>query len=1223
MPDYLDELDPANLVNVVRQLRNEVEELKRRTINVDSLSEIAPDLGQIIAGDFIALSQGLDATDMDACGVYLSASGKMFLGKPWNLGGVKNGVLMFGLKAEDGSAYFAGGQGTIDVTGMHMNGLGYFLDWNAVNGDYTRIGYIQMKLHGTNPAPALTIGQDNPENITLNPNPHFSSDAANWYGVNSIEGTKSYAEAFGNLALNTTGDGYCLAVDVDGNLIIGGSFTTLETVSLTRIAKYTIGGKRGTSGGYWYTPPKVHHPAVLLEAGHYATVATWHDPVLLPSPPYEPGLYNPGYYTYSQTWVPDRYSTAYDSQPPDVWIATGSWSAFSTGLNGNCNGIAVAPNGDIYAVGAFTTAGGTTVNGVAKWNGSAWSALGTTGLKKGGAAATGYAIAIDADGNVYVGGDFDQAGAVACANIAKWDGAAWNALGSGVNNIVRGLYACPTTKNILITGDFTQVNGAAHSYFAKWRPATSDYLTYANPSESGKCITGDINEYPIIGNSKVSRYNGASWDVTGTSDGTIYAVVLDWMGNIYAGGTFTTIGGVTVANLAYYDSYSGVNAWYKTGSVDNTVRGLAIHNKNLFIAKLDSSGTDKGILNARVMDIRMTPKLTLSTSNVVSRTFSGYYKKPVDGWNTRFILNWYDSGGSFLEEQLLFSAVDACDWIYFSYDIIPPENAVYVEFVVDMAMGTDQADTNYTLDILEHQTEIDGIIFSEKISEEYQIYFQPYPMIKRGSERGIIPSMSAFNVYAPLLPPVATPLAVAGNIDDGLHSWKVTNVDDYGETTLSAKSNVINFATGSDSYSKVLLHMDGANLSTTFTDESGKTWTPSGHAKLVTAVKQLGTASGVFDGTDDYISTPNHADLDLGTGDWTIDFWVRRNGQQTDTIGLLNATSGSTGYGVVMRSTHKISLYSNMTGTWAQNIMGGTTISDLTWTHVAVVRYGNTITLYVAGNSDGTFDCTGRTVSSGGAGAFIGWNNNAGGVSRYLNGWMDEVRLSKGIARWIANFTPPTAPYTSMLKQASVGLVAGPWATKKRRIYRTKAGDIGDYYFVDEVADNTTLTYTDNKADSELITLAPVTNTTASRPLFPRQVFKLWIEGKFNSAQTQTIDTAESLATYWKQTACANGDIAEFDIYLEEGIYTLDVIGLTNTTCGILDWYLDGISIGTAQDWYSAAATRNVVKTIASVSVVGSGYHVLKAVVNGHNASAGTPYYNWMITSFNMYQASR
>ena len=79
-----------------------------------------------------------------------------------------------------------------------------------------------------------------------------------------------------------------------------------------------------------------------------------------------------------------------------------------------------------------------------------------------------------------------------------------------------------------------------------------------------------------------------------------------------------------------------------------------------------------------------------------------------------------------------------------------------------------------------------------------------------------------------------------------------------------------------DSYTKALLHFDGADTSTTITDESGKTWTPAGTAQIDTAQYKW-TSSLLLDGNSDYISTPDHDDFNVGSGDFTIDFWVRFN----------------------------------------------------------------------------------------------------------------------------------------------------------------------------------------------------------------------------------------------------------------------------------------------------------------------------------------------------------
>lgn len=209
-----------------------------------------------------------------------------------------------------------------------------------------------------------------------------------------------------------------------------------------------------------------------------------------------------------------------------------------------------------------------------------------------------------------------------------------------------------------------------------------------------------------------------------------------------------------------------------------------------------------------------------------------------------------------------------------------------------------------------------------------------------------------------------------------------------------------------DSYTKSLLHMD-----VVFTDESGKGWAVEGDAQIDTAQSVFGGASGLFDGTGDYIDTPDHADFDVGAGDFTIDFRMRpstikdcgicsQNGEFWEASGIW------------------IWLWAN--GTLAAGITSGGddyyvnagALSVDTWYHVALVRDGNTLRLFLDGTSIGTADVTGLTADNPTANFAIGRPGELD--SNYYAGWIDEFRFSKGIARWVSNFTPPTIAYRGM-----------------------------------------------------------------------------------------------------------------------------------------------------------------------------------------------------------------
>ena len=208
-----------------------------------------------------------------------------------------------------------------------------------------------------------------------------------------------------------------------------------------------------------------------------------------------------------------------------------------------------------------------------------------------------------------------------------------------------------------------------------------------------------------------------------------------------------------------------------------------------------------------------------------------------------------------------------------------------------------------------------------------------------------------------------------------------------------------------DSYTKLLLHMDGISGSTTFTDEIGKTVTANGNAQIDTAQSVFGGACGLFDGSGDYLSIPNHADFAFGTGDFTIDFRVRyAAGSAYQTI---------YDYGYVSAGALLLQTDNGATPKMQVYINGSLVVADSTgaelniWYHYEIGRNGTTVYIRRAGVLTGSdIDSTNITnVANLGIGAML----STGLYS--LNGWLDEFRVSKGIARHTADFTPPTAAY--------------------------------------------------------------------------------------------------------------------------------------------------------------------------------------------------------------------
>lgn len=220
-----------------------------------------------------------------------------------------------------------------------------------------------------------------------------------------------------------------------------------------------------------------------------------------------------------------------------------------------------------------------------------------------------------------------------------------------------------------------------------------------------------------------------------------------------------------------------------------------------------------------------------------------------------------------------------------------------------------------------------------------------------------------------------------------------------------------------DIYTKSLLHFDGSDTSTTFTDESGKIWTAYGDAQLDTAQLKFGTASGLFDGTGDYIDTPDHADWQLDGGSnsnlWTVDFWVRFNGDPgTADRGLVQQWVSTSNFWYIALNNNTLQFFVRSGGATTVNIMQTFNPADATWYHIAIVKNGTSGYMhFIDGSQVGSTTTDTSTIPDFAGVLRVGRVTDSAGANAYHNGWIEELRISKGIARWTANFTPSTTAY--------------------------------------------------------------------------------------------------------------------------------------------------------------------------------------------------------------------
>jgi hypothetical protein len=175
-----------------------------------------------------------------------------------------------------------------------------------------------------------------------------------------------------------------------------------------------------------------------------------------------------------------------------------------------------------------------------------------------------------------------------------------------------------------------------------------------------------------------------------------------------------------------------------------------------------------------------------------------------------------------------------------------------------------------------------------------------------------------------------------------------------------------------------------------------------GNAQVSTSVKKYGTSSVAFDGTGDFLTFPSGVAYRL-IGSFTVETWVYpvvvNATQPMLCIGDSFTNPGILFY--ISSSARVAILYGN-----AVALTGSTNVIANTWNHVAFVRNGSTITAYLNGVSQGTV-----TNSNGfsGTNTLIGRELYNGAVGGQLNGYMQDLRITSGIARYTANFTPPTA----------------------------------------------------------------------------------------------------------------------------------------------------------------------------------------------------------------------
>lgn len=302
-----------------------------------------------------------------------------------------------------------------------------------------------------------------------------------------------------------------------------------------------------------------------------------------------------------------------------TWSSLDSGTNYS-GVNSDVYAMTVFDDGTgpaLYVGGSFTTAGGINpstpgvvrVNGIAKWNGTAWSAL--EGPSEIGVSGMVYALTVFDDGSgpaLYAAGRFTTAGGVTVNRVAKWDGTTWSALegptGIGVSGEVRALtvYDDGSGSSLYVGGSFATAGGVPVNTIAKWDGASWSALV----GPSGNRPSGPIQTLAVFddgngpelytgsattGSNRIAKWNGTDWTIlqgpiSSSTAAQFWAMTVfdDGTGDgpcLYVGGTFQCISGKKTLGIAKWDgstwhsyrpprSQGGASIWIKAlGVFDN------------------------------------------------------------------------------------------------------------------------------------------------------------------------------------------------------------------------------------------------------------------------------------------------------------------------------------------------------------------------------------------------------------------------------------------------------------------------------------------------------------------------------------------------------------------------------------------------------------------------------------------------------------------------------
>lgn len=312
-----------------------------------------------------------------------------------------------------------------------------------------------------------------------------------------------------------------------GEVFLGGRFLDIDGVAHNGIARLTSTGWQPLGGGlgsYDHRGP-IANTIIMLPSGDLIVGGEF---------PTAGGAVSPGIAQWDGA----------------AWAPLGSGMSAPPGFNPRVLTTAVTANGDLLAAGYFSAADGIPVESIARWNGTAWSAVGTGLGGPGNVSVT--CITVGIGGEIYASGSFG----FGTRGVARFDGTTWQVIGTcGPNDQVSALLIQPN-GDLLVGGSFSTIGGQPISKVARWSNGSWSSLgypaSYAGVRGLRQLPGGAVLAFGSSGTiQSFARWDGATWSLFAQDEFLAFDVAVDPAGTLLVAGSGSTFGGTPSANLLH------------------------------------------------------------------------------------------------------------------------------------------------------------------------------------------------------------------------------------------------------------------------------------------------------------------------------------------------------------------------------------------------------------------------------------------------------------------------------------------------------------------------------------------------------------------------------------------------------------------------------------------------------------------------------------------------